>query len=355
MTINNFKYFPFSLKLNNPFQTSSQTITGRNGFIISITDELGNTSFGECSPLPGLSFETYEDAERILKGLQHQMIGFSAEENFNSVAELLLEFHLVPSLQFALEQAIIGLMIKRNRNFIKDIFVNVKSEFEVNAVIAFGEEEDILNRINGKIKKGYGTFKIKIGRDDFDLDFRLIQSVRAEYGDSIKIRLDANRKWSFENAKSYLERLSIFGIEYIEEPCNNLRDNLKLAQTSIIPIALDESLSSIKDAYKVINESNINFIILKPMIYGGIISSLQLIKVAGKNNRNVIISSSFESAVGKSALVLLAASISHSFAHGLDTSEYFKQDICKDLFEVENGKIFCDIKNYPPQFDLVLS
>ena len=87
------------------------------------------------------------------------------------------------------------------------------------------------------------------------------------------------------------------------------------------------------------------------MIYGGIISSLQLIKVAGKNNRNVIISSSFESAVGKSALVLLAASISHSFAHGLDTSEYFKQDICKDLFEVENGKIFCDIKNYPPQFD----
>ena len=104
-------------------------------------------------PLPGLSFETYEDAERILKGLQHQMIGFSAEENFNSVAELLLEFHLVPSLQFALEQAIIELMIKRNRNFIKDIFVNVKSEFEVNAVIAFGEEEDILNRINGKIKK----------------------------------------------------------------------------------------------------------------------------------------------------------------------------------------------------------
>lgn len=354
MTLNSFKYFPFALKLKRPFQTSIQTMTGRNGFILSISDELGNTSFGECSPLPGFSLETIEDAERILRGLQYQIIGFSAEENLNSLADLLSEFHLVPSLQYALEQAMIDLIIKRNKNFIKDSFVNVKSEFEVNAVIGFGEEENILNRINEKIKKGYSTFKIKIGRDDFDLDFRLIQSVRAEYGDSIKIRLDANRKWSFENAKSYLERLSIFGIEYIEEPCNNLRDNLKLAQTSIIPIALDESLSSIKDAYKVINESNINFIILKPMIYGGIISSLQLIKVAGKNNRNVIISSSFESAVGKSALVLLAASISHSFAHGLDTSEYFKQDICKDLFEVKNGKIFCDSKNYHPQFDFVL-
>jgi o-succinylbenzoate synthase len=354
MTLNSFKYFPFALKLNRPFQTSTQTMTGRNGFILSISDELGNTSFGECSPLPGFSLETIEDAERILRGLQYQIIGFSAEDNINSLADLLSEFHLVPSLQFALEQAIIGLMIKRNKNFIKDFFVNVKSEFEVNAVIGFGEEENILNRINEKIKKGYSTFKIKIGRDDFDLDFKLIQSVRAEYGDSIKIRLDANRKWSFENAKSYLDRLSLFHVEYIEEPCNNLTGNLQLAQTSIIPIALDESLSSIEVAYKVINESNINFIVLKPMIYGGIISSIRIIQEAGKKNKNVIISSSFESALGKSALVLLAASINHSFAHGLDTSEYFKQDICKDPFEVKNGKIFCDSKNYPPQFDFVL-
>ncbi len=355
MTINNFKYFPFSLKLKNPFQTSSQTITERNGFIISISDELENTLFGECSPLPGFSLETIEDAERILRGLQYQIVGFSAEENLNSVAALLSEFHLVPSLQFALEQAVIGLIIKRNKNFIKDSFATVKSEFGVNAVIGFGEEENILDRINEKFNESYSTFKIKIGRDDFDLDYRIIQSVHEKFGDKIKIRLDANRKWSFENAKSFIERLAIFGIEYIEEPCSNLYDNLQLAQTSTVPIALDESLSSIEDVHKVISDGYINFIILKPMIYGGIISSLQIIQEAWKKNKNVIISSSFESAVGKSALVLLATLVNHSFAHGLDTSEYFKQDICRDLYEVNNGKIFFDHNNFPPHFDLSLS
>jgi len=355
MTINNFKYFPFSLKLTTPFQTSSQTIHERNGFLISMSDEFGNVSLGECSPLPGFSRGTLEDSERILKGLQYQINGFSTEENLNSVSDLLSEFHLVPSLQFALEQAIIMLIIKSNKNFIKEFLRTEKSSVAVNAIIGFGEEENILSSIGEKINKGYGTFKIKIGRDDFDLDFRLIKKVRELFGYNIRIRLDTNQRWHMKNAASYLNQLSQFGIEYIEEPCDNLNCNLQLANKSTIPIALDESIHSTDDAFKVINDSSINFIVLKPMIYGGIISSLQLIKEAGKKNKNVIISSSFESAVGKSALTLLAAVTNHSFAHGLDTSEYFKRDICKDLFEVENGKIFFDSENYPPQFDLVLS
>lgn len=354
MTISSFKYFPFSLKLISPFQTSSQTLTERNGFIISITDELGNRSYGECSPLPGISIETIDDAERILKGFQYQIVGFSIKENINAIAELLSEFHLVPSLRFALEQATIGLLMKRNKNFIDEFFTAPKSQIIVNAVISLGEEKNILELINNKLNKGYTTFKIKIGRNDFDQDFKLIKNIRDEFGYTIKIRLDANMKWSYENAISNLDRLSNFSIEYIEEPCNNLNDNLRHSQTSSLPIALDESLSSTEVVYKVINDSNINFIILKPMIYGGIISSLQIIQEAMKKNKNIIISSSFESAVGKSALAFLASSIDHSFAHGLDTSDYFINDVCKDLFEVKEGKIYFDSKIFPPQFGFTL-
>ncbi|MBA4407242.1 o-succinylbenzoate synthase [bacterium] len=354
MTISNFKYTPFSLKLNIPFQSSSQTITERNGFIIMVTDELGNRSFGECSPLPGFSSETIEDAERILKGLQHQIIGFSIEENITAISELLSEFTLVPSLQFALEQAMISLLCKRNSNFLSNNLKNTKSEIDVNAVIGFGDEENILNRIRNKFKNGYRTFKIKVGRDDFELDYNLIKNIQTEFGSTINIRLDANRKWNCEIVEEYLERLSQYNVEYIEEPCNSLGSNLQLAQSSIVPIALDESISSFDDAVKVLNESIINFLILKPMICGGIISSLRIIRDAERMEKNVIISSSFESALGKSALVLLAASTNHSFAHGLDTSENFYKNICTDSYEVSNGKIVFDCKNYPPQFDFVL-
>ena len=352
MTIEKFKYFPFSLKLKTPFQSSSHTITKRNGFLISVTDELQNISFGECSPLPGFSKETLEDAERILKGLQYQLNGFILGENLESVSDLLAEFHLVPSLQFALEQAIIGLMFRRNKSFLRDSFLNVKPEFDVNAVIGFGEAENILNSINEKIGKGYKTFKIKIGREDFKLDLGLIEKVNELFGSKIKIRLDVNQKWSIENAASYINQISQYDTEYIEEPCDILNYNLQIANISKIPIALDESIRSIDEASHMINESKISFIVLKPMIYGGITSSLQLIKEAGKKDKNVIISSSFESAVGKSALTLLAAVTNHSFAHGLDTSEYFVRDICQDIYEVKNGRINFEPFNYPPHFNL---
>lgn len=352
MTIDKFKYFPFSLKLKTPFQSSSQTITERNGFLISVTDELQNISYGECSPLPGLSRETLEDAEKILNGLQYQLNGFILCENLESVSDLLAEFHLVPSLQFALEQAIIGLMFRRNKNFLRDSSLNVKPEFDVNAVIGFGEAENILHGINEKIGKGYKTFKIKIGREDFNLDIKLIEKVNELFGSKIKIRLDANQKWRIENAISYINQISQYDIEYIEEPCDSINCNLQIANISKIPIALDESIRSIDEASHMINESKINFIVLKPTIYGGIISSLQLIKEAGKKDKNVIISSSFESAVGKSALTLLAAVTNHSFAHGLDTSEYFVRDICQDIYEVKNGRINFEPFNYPLHFNL---
>lgn len=355
MTIREFKYFPFSLSFRIPFQTSSQIITERNGFIISISDELGNSAFGECSPLPGFSYESINDVERILKGLRYQIIGFRVEENLIAISNLLSEFMLVPSIVFALEQAILSLFIKRNKNFIVESFGKTNSDIEVNAVFGLDKTDNILTKIEEKLKNGYNTFKLKIGRNNFEDDFNLIKNVREKFGRSIKIRLDANGKWKGEIVNANLEQLLQFNIQYIEEPCGNIDILNKLSNTSQIPIAVDESIRSTDDAIKIIDDSTIEFIVLKPMILGGVISSFMLIKEAERKNKNVIISSSFESAVGKSALALLAATSNHFYAHGLDTSEYFERGICKDPYEVINGKIKFDVENYPPQFDLSLS
>jgi o-succinylbenzoate synthase len=352
MTIREFKYFPFSFNFKTPFQTSSRIISERNGFIISIIDELGNSAFGECSPLPGFSYENIDDTERILKGLRYQIIGFSVEENLAAISNLLSEFKLVPSIVFGLEQSIVGLCIKRRKNFIAESFGKINSDIKVNAVIGFDRTDNILTKIEKKINNGYGTIKLKIGKNNFEDDFDLIKNVREKFGGSIKIRLDANGKWKSENVYDNLERLSSFNIQYIEEPYGDLDTLNNLSNTSPIPIAVDESVRSTDDAVKIINKGKIEFIVLKPMILGGVISSFMLIKEAEEKNKNVIISSSFESAVGRSVLVLLAAATNHSFAHGLDTSEYFERDICKNPYEIKNGKIDFDLENYPPNFDL---
>ena len=306
MIIKDFKYFPFTLLLKTPFQTSAQTIKQRDGFIISLSDELGNQSFGEASPLINCSSVSIDQVETILRKLGSQLIDLSINENPADVIQSLINFKLVPSVRFALEQAILFLMIKRNQSFVNQFVGTLKSEINVNAVFGFGEKKNILDEIEKKIQIGYNTIKIKIGRDDFEDDLNLIKEIRKRFGEAINIRLDANGKWMFEEAKKHLEQFSPFNIQYVEEPCSNLNNLIKLAEVSPIPIAADESVSSIDDVLKVVNSSKIEFIVLKPMVFGGLISLFRIINEAETKNKKVIISSSFESAVGKSGLVLLA-------------------------------------------------
>ena len=354
MIIKHFKYFPFLLKLKTPFQTSYNKISDRKGFIVSITDEHGNTSYGECSPLPEFSRETIDDADTILKNMIDEITGAELNDNTGSICEFLSTFKLVPSVRFALEQAIFNVMAMRNKNFLNSSFGKFNSQVSVNAVIGFGRQEDIIKSISIKYDAGFRTFKIKVGRSSFEDDIKLIGVLREKFGNSINIRLDVNGKWEFDTAKEPLNSLKTFGIQYIEEPCKGFQNLCLLAESSQIPVAIDESILSIRELNDVITRSKIDFIILKPAIFGTLIAAEEFIKQAGNNNKKIIISSSFESAIGKSALVMLAASSGHSYAHGLDTSGFFERDICKDFYNIEDAHISFNPENYPPQFDISL-
>ncbi len=353
MIVKQFKYFPFLLKLNAPFQNSSNIITERKGFIISMMDEQENISYAECSPLPGFSSETFDDVETILKGLRFQLQGFSFKDDLHSISEFLSEFKLVPSLRFALEQVILNLIVRREKDFLVEHLGKFNSNIPVNAVMGFGKQEDIISSISKKYGKGFRTFKIKIGRESFEDDFRLIENIHEKFGDTINLRLDVNGKWSLEAAVKYSFLLNMFNIQYIEEPCKGILNISSLAESSPIPIAVDESFHSINEAKQIIQQSKIDFIIFKPTILGALIGAVDFIKEFENCGKRIIISSSFESAVGKSALVMLAALTGHLYAHGLDISNIFANDICTDFYETINGYISFDPHFYPPLFDLI--
>lgn len=353
MTVKDFKYIPFTHKLKTPFQNASLTITERKGFIISISDEFGNTGYGECSSLPGLSRETLTEAEAQIKKMNKMLSRFNIEESLLDVTYLLSEFKLFSSVQFGIEQSLISLLMLRDKNFAEKYFDRTKDEIEVNAVIGLGETEIILSKINEKIQSGYKTFKLKVGRENFEDDLKIIENIRKKFGDEIAIRLDVNGKWSLEDAKINLMRLTEFDIQFVEEPCSGLNNLIELSKNFPIQVAVDESLHSFEDAMKIVLESDIKIIVLKPMILCGMISSIQLIGEAEKQNKKIVISSSFESAVGKSGLVFLASLTNHSLAHGLGTSEYFENEICADVYGVTNGKISFSVNNYPPKFELL--
>lgn len=342
MIIKEASLIPFSLKFNSPFKNSKSILKHRNGIILKLTDEFGNISYGECSPLEGFSKENINDVDKELKKFCKDFFYKKLENEISNIS-------LLPSVNFCIEQAFNSLLLQRNIEN-KNNFQS-KKEIKLNAVVGLVDIKEALQLINKKINNGFDTFKLKVGRENPYDDFLLIEKVREIFGYEIKIRLDANQKWSCDEAIEYISNFEQFQIEYIEEPCSNCCSNLKTMNSTDIHLAADESLVSFELAQDLISSSQLKYFIIKPMTIG-FNNTLKLIDLAERLNKTIIISSSFESAVGKSGLVFLAAQTKHDLAHGLDTSEYFEKDICEDPFQANNSIISFDINNYPPKFNL---
>lgn len=351
MILKEIKYTPFSYKFKTSFQISKRITKERKGFFISIHDELGSVSVGECSPLPVFSSESLSDVEEFLSTELKQLIGHKLEGDLQSIKQIAVKITELHSLQFALEQAMLGLAMQRDKNFLRNNFSAGKKTIPVNAVIGLDKPENVFAKVTDKYKTGFRTFKIKVGRENFSDDYEIIKLIRKKYYSGVSIRLDANGKWDIDNAVDNLAKLSEFDIEYIEEPCGNLNCLIKLAERSSIPIAVDESLKTYENVEEVLKSGKVKFLIIKPMILGGIINAVRLIKLSEEHGKKIIISSSFETPVGKSALVFLSTLISHNHAHGLDTAGMFEKLSIVDPFPIQNSNVVFDPDSYPPHFD----
>lgn len=347
MIIREFKFLPYNLKLKRPFVNSNFTITSRNGIIVKITDENGFVGFGDVAPLPGFSVETLEKCEVELNRIYYSIIAKGAkDEPFNLSTEL-QSISYLPSLRFGIEQAIIALLAKR-----KEIttFLHKDTVIKVNGVVGVGPKEKIFKAIDNLLANDFKTIKIKVGSKNFKDDIELIETISKRIDDSIKLRIDVNGKWNFEDAESAVNNLDKSKIELIEQPLDNINELVMLSDLSPIPIAVDEIIKTGNDAKDLIEKSNIQHFVLKPSILGGVIETIGLIKSAETLNKKIIISSAFESVVGRSMIGLLASLITEDYAHGLNTASFFENDLDSDAYPVSKGKIEFKYENYPPDF-----
>ncbi len=355
MTIKEIKYKPFKVGFKKPFISSSQKIIERIGFYLVITDHQGNKGIGEVSPLPGLSKEnivqTEEDINYLIKFFS---IGEFELRNklWNKISQ---DRIIAPSVRFGFEQALFSLAIKQKASFEAQILgLTNKNTIEVNSIIALDNENEVLNRVNSEINSGYKTIKLKVGRDNFADDLRIIELVRKNIPEKINLRLDVNGAWDIDTAYNHIQQLSPFNIQFIEDPCSHADCMAKLSKVSPIPIALDFPTTSMDDLEMYIVNRTFNYIVIKPMILGSVFELIKMIELAETKNVNLIISSAFETAVGRSMLVFLASLTKHNYAHGLATSEYLQNETVNDQFPICNGEIKFDYKLFPPKFEIGL-
>jgi len=344
MIIREFDSIPFEIRLKRPFINSNYEISKRQGLIVKITDELGNKGYGEIAPLPGSSEESFESIVPIIKELKESMIGSELNSDFFQ------NLKNYPSAEFGLSQALRSIFLLRNGLNPEWKFNSIIS---VNGIIGMMSKSEALNKVEKLVENGFKTIKIKVGHEKIEDDIELVKSIAENFSSDIKYRLDANGKWDIDKTKFAVKHLENINVEYLEQPVKEFDELIKLSSNSKIPIAADESIRTANDAKTMLAESNIQYFVLKPSIMGSITESIELINLIETENRRVIITSAFESSIGRSALVFLSSLVKNNLAHGLAASSYFSNDIAEDVYPIVNGKINFDKKMYPPKFSFI--
>lgn len=345
MKIREFKYFPYQLKFKSNFITSNQIFKLRNILILQLIDDEGNKFYGEAAPIRNFGSESLDDIGNLLNEKITEFSGLEIEDAISILNAPI--FNEYPVTKFALEQAILNFAIHSNYQPIIDLVATgMKNEIQVNAVVGKLPLKETVKEIEDIAEKNYSTVKIKIGRENFYDDLHIIDAVNKSIGTKLKLRLDLNGSWSFDETKKYILQLTKYNIEFIEQPVKTIEELINISESSPIKIAPDESANNLDNIIDIINSDSFDFIVIKPMLNGGIFNTLKIVEYANSKGINIIISSALESAVGRSILPLLALSNNHKFAHGLATAEFYKNDLTSDSYKIINGFVKFDFNKY---------
>lgn len=321
-----------TLHFKVPAKTSRGEYTTRKIWLIHLSDG-ERTGVGECAPLPDLSCDAMSD-EKYESLLNAHCGNFclTGEIDYDGMRDY-------PSMLFGLETAVLDIRGKKvdGRTLLFDTaFSRGEVGIPINGLVWMGNYEEMLQRIEEKLEKGFRCVKLKIGAIDFEKELDLVKRIRDRFSfHEVELRLDANGAFKYEEALYKLELLSQYAIHSIEQPirAGQWAYMAELCRESPLPIALDEELIGVNDPETkrlMLNIIKPRYIILKPSLHGGMSGCREWIDLARDMGISSWITSALESNIGLNAIAQFASSVYGDkivMPQGLGTGQLFEDNI----------------------------
>ncbi len=315
-------YAPYRLPLRTPLQIGAATLTERAGLVVALRDSQGHVGFGEAAPLPGLHGETLAQVEVGLEQFCAKAPGARFDElEALSTAASEWEGEPMGSFVFALEMAWLGLeAVRRCTVPARVLASHVHSHVPVNHWLASADAP--LPPLPSR-----AVLKVKVGRQAVSAEAQALTALVRRLPADARLRLDANRSLSLEQATELLGALPEERVEYIEEPLRDPSLLGELHHNTGHRIALDETLLE-PERHALLTSAGVVAWVLKPSRLGGVLATLAWIRTAQRALRRAVLSSTFESSLGLELLAQLAALANETpVAAGLGTAGVFAEDL----------------------------
>jgi len=343
-------------------QGAARGRAARAAVVLEVRGDLGEIGLGEAAPLPGMSPDTLEDAERAIASFARR-VPFELADREAAVALAHGAASGSPAARFAIETALLDALARdlgvslatllrdppallervpcvihgklrdepsatRSRSEIVDADADGARSISGEsaggglltgsarlrtAVVPLAAVVDDPEAARAGFAAGIRCFKIKLAAGD---DPRRVFAIAAAVPGA-RLRIDANRSWPRAEVAARLAALAPLPIDYVEEPC--MEAHQLLSGSLPCRLALDESLAELTtgELHAALHSPQLAAVVLKPTLLGGLSAALDLADLARRAGVAAIASHGLEGPVGTAACAELALALGGSHPAGL--------------------------------------
>ncbi|MBV9107740.1 MAG: mandelate racemase/muconate lactonizing enzyme family protein [Verrucomicrobia bacterium] len=206
--------------------------------------------------------------------------------------------------------------------------------------------ERLLQQSDNVLQKGFRAIKMKVGRERLAEDVERVRAMREHLGDDFPLMVDANMKWTVDQAIRAARAFHQFDPVWLEEPIipDDFTGHSRLVREGGLPIAAGENLRTLWDFKHLIEIGGVTFPEPDVTNCGGITPFMKIAHLAEAFNLPVTTHGAHDVTVH---LLAAVPNASYLEAHGFGLDSY----IAEPLHIEEGYAIACDRPGHGIEFD----
>jgi L-Ala-D/L-Glu epimerase len=304
-----------------PFTIATGTMNHAQNVFIRVHTDAGFYGVGECSAFPMIVGETQDTCLVMAREFARLWKGKDALD-ISARLQQLHDFTAGNStIKSAFDMALYDIAAKNAGLPLYQFLGGNKKKVETDITIGIADPQLMAERAIDFKQSGATVLKVKLGKDAKS-DVERIKQIREAIGSEIKIRVDANQGWSFDDAVYALQAIGQYDIEFCEQPMRTWYDDRspELKKLSPVKIMADESVYNHHDARKQINSNSCDYINIKFSKSGGIFEAKQIHDVAAEKGIPCMMGGMLESRIALSAKL--------HFVYASPNIKFYDMDTC---------------------------
>jgi L-Ala-D/L-Glu epimerase len=321
LIITKIDIYRFSIPME-PFTIATGTLAHAQNVFIRVHTNAGFYGVGECSAFPMIVGETQDTCLVMAREFARLWIDKDALD----IPARLQQLHDFTAgnttIKSAFDIALYDIAAKHANLPLYKFLGGEKRAVESDITIGIASPDVMAAKAEVFKKSGANILKVKLGKKAVE-DVERIKKIRETVGSALKIRVDANQGWSFDDAVFALQAICKYDIEFCEQPMRTWYDDRlpELMKLSPVKIMADESVYNHHDARKQINSSSCHYINIKMAKSGGIFEAKQIHDTAAEKGIPCMMGGMLESRIALSAKL--------HFVYASPNIQFYDMDTCK--------------------------